>query len=181
MAWLDAAGDDEVLVRQSRAVGLPSGMPDIFGLAVRVPTGHGRHGDLLFASGGIGRFSRYTLVPTRTPYARPLTTLLPYRTPVGPVVLAVVFDDEQTAELSWSIGSGPWRSFASLVLEQHPREGADPLLSFDPVENQIPGLATYDWVRRLREPAYATAQRSRRSGTPLSSPDRPGAAPGAAG
>lgn len=36
--WLDTAGVDEVLVRQSRAIGLPAPLPDIFGLAVRVPT-----------------------------------------------------------------------------------------------------------------------------------------------
>ena len=57
-AWLDQAGDDQVLVRQSRAVGLPSPVPDIFGLAVRVPTEGGRHGDLLFASTGLGRLTR---------------------------------------------------------------------------------------------------------------------------
>ena len=37
-AWLDELGMDRVLLRQSRAVGLPSGLPDIFGLALRVPT-----------------------------------------------------------------------------------------------------------------------------------------------
>ena len=31
--WLDRTGDDRVLVRQSRAVGLPAPVPDIFGLA----------------------------------------------------------------------------------------------------------------------------------------------------
>jgi hypothetical protein len=48
-------------VRQSRAVGLPSPAPDIFGLAVRVPTEGGRHGDLLFATTGLGRITRFTL------------------------------------------------------------------------------------------------------------------------
>ena len=56
-AWLDDAGEDSVLVRQSRAVGLPAPVPDIFGLALRVPTGEGRHGDLLLASTGLGRLT----------------------------------------------------------------------------------------------------------------------------
>src|SRR5919199_4303697 len=60
-AWLDQAGEDEVLVRQSRAVGLPQVAPDIFGVAIRVPVPGGRHGDLLFASTGLGRLSRFTL------------------------------------------------------------------------------------------------------------------------
>src|SRR5689334_13350477 len=52
VAWLDQPGDDRVLVRRSRAIGLPSPAPDVFGLAVRVPT-DGGYGDLLFASTGL--------------------------------------------------------------------------------------------------------------------------------
>lgn len=162
-AWLDQAGDDQVLVRQSRAVGLPSPVPDIFGLAVRVPTEGGRHGDLLFASTGLGRLTRFTLTPARSPYVRPLTTLLPYRAPAGPVLLAAVFPDETTIALAWATRSGNWHPFAELVLHQDPVDEADMPLSFDPVRNALPGLETYDWIRRLREPAYTTARRSRGS------------------
>ena len=52
-AWLDEPGRDEVVVRVSRAIGLPDAVPDIHGLAVRVPTPAGV-GDLLFASTGWG-------------------------------------------------------------------------------------------------------------------------------
>jgi hypothetical protein len=162
-AWLDQAGADTVLVRQSRAVGLPPPAPDIFGLAVRVPTGGGRHGDVLFASTGLGRVSRFTLIPARSPYSRPLTTLLPYRTPAGPVLLSAVFQDETTVALAWAIGSGAWHRFARLVLHEDPVGQEDARLSFEPVGNVLPGLETYDSVRRLRAPAYATARRSRRS------------------
>ena len=34
--WLDEPGEDDVEVRRSRAIGLPSWLPDIHGLAVRV-------------------------------------------------------------------------------------------------------------------------------------------------
>lgn len=162
-AWLDRAGEDEVLARQSRAIGLPAPAPDIFGLAVRVPTQNGRHGDLLFASTGLGRLTRFTLTAARTPYGRPMTTLLPYRTPVGAVLLSAVFDDESTVGLSWAAGSGIWHRFAELVLHTSPGSGEDAPLSFDPIENVLPGLETYPWVRRLREPAYATARHSRGS------------------
>ncbi len=70
-AWLDHAGEDEAWVRQSRAVGLPPPAPDISGLAVRVATGHGRHGDLLFASTGLGRLTRFTLIPARPAHRTP--------------------------------------------------------------------------------------------------------------
>jgi hypothetical protein len=162
-AWLDQAGDDQVLVRQSRAVGLPSPVPDLFGLAVRVPTEGGRHGDLLFASTGLGRLTRFTLTPARSPYARPLTSLLPYRAPAGAVLLSAVFHDETKVALAWAIGSGGWHRFAELLLHNGPVDETDRPLSFDPVRNALPGLETYDWVRRLRQPAYTIARRSRGS------------------
>lgn len=161
-AWLDHTGDDHVLVRQSRAVGLPPRVPDIYGLAVRVPSEGGRHGDLLFASTGLGRLTRFTLTLARSPYGRPLTTLLPYRAPAGPVLLSAVYLDERTVALAWAIRSGGWHPFAELTLNKSPANEVDMPLSFDPVQNELPGLETYPWVRRLREPAYTTARRTRR-------------------
>jgi hypothetical protein len=162
-AWLDEAGDDQVVVRVSRAVGLPSPLPDIHGLALRVPTPGGGHGDLLLATTGLGRLTRFTLTAARSPYRRPLTTLLPYRTPTGAVVVAAQFRDDTTVGLAWARGRGRWHAFAELVLQEDPVREDDRLLSFDPVRNTLPGLATYGWVRRLREPAYATARRCRGS------------------
>ncbi len=160
-AWLDHVGDDPVLVRQSRAVGLPSPLPDIFGLAVRVPAEGGTHGDLLFASTGLGRLTRFVLTPARSPYGRPMTTLLPCRTPAGAVLLSAVFHDETRVALAWAVRSGAWHRFADLLLHDDPVDEPDLPLSFDPVRNVLPGLEPYDWVRRLRAPAYATARRSR--------------------
>jgi hypothetical protein len=160
--WLDEAGEDDVLVRQSRAVGLPAVAPDIFGVAVRIPLDEGRHGDLLFASTGLGRVSRYTLTASRSPYRRPLTTLLPYRTPAGPVLLAAVHVDERTLDLSCAVLSGPWTTFGQLRLDpDRPTTKPDVPISFDPLLNTLPGLENYGWVRRLREPSYLTARRSR--------------------
>ena len=162
-AWLDQTGDDDVLVRQSRAIGLPAAVPDIYGLAIRVPTEDDRHGDVLFASTGLGRLTRFTLTAARSPYRRPLTTLLPYRTPIGAVLLSAVFHDETRVELAWAIRSGGWNPFAELLLGQEAVDAADVPVSFDPVRNLLPGLEPYDWVRRLREPSYATARGSRRA------------------
>ncbi len=161
--WLDQTGEDQVLVRQSRAIGLPAPVPDIYGLAIRVPIAGGRHGDLLFASTGLGRVTRFTLTASRSPFRRPMTTLLPYRTSIGAVLLSATFQDERRVELGWAIGSGEWSPFAELVLDEDPIDGADLPVSFDPMSHVLPGLEPYDWVRRLREPSYATARRSRRS------------------
>jgi hypothetical protein len=156
--WLDEPGVGEVLVRVSQAVGLPSWLPDIQGLALRTDP-DGQPGDLLFATTGRGRVTRFLLTPSRG-LDRPMTTLLPYRTPTGPVLLGARRTDEHTFELSWATASGPWRDFAGLVLLPDGEE-RDPEISFDPVRNEVPGLDTYGWVRRLREPSYLQARRSR--------------------
>jgi hypothetical protein len=79
-------------VRESRSVGLPEGLPDIHGLAVRVTNPDGTPGDLLLATTGWGRLTRFVLTVSRTTYGRPMTTLLPYRTDAGPVLLGARSD-----------------------------------------------------------------------------------------
>jgi hypothetical protein len=156
--WVDHPGRDEVVARLSRAVGLPDALPDIHGLAVRVLGPQG-DGDILLASTGWGRFGRHVLTAGRRPGSRPLTTLLPYRTSRGAVLLGARESTPRTFELSWSRAGGSWHHFAELRLEDasHP----DQPISFDPVRNQLPGLEQYPWVVRLREPAYLKARRSR--------------------
>jgi hypothetical protein len=158
--FLDAAGIDEVVVRESRAIGLPHTLPDIHGLAIRVPTADGGHGDLLFASTGWGRVTRFVLTASRHRFGRPMTTLLPYRTAAGPVVLGARATSPETIELACAVGDGPWRHFADLRLSE--QDGGDGPVSFDPVLNTLPGLEQYGWVERLREPSYDEA-RARRS------------------
>jgi hypothetical protein len=160
-AWLDEAGEDRVLVRRSRAIGLPAPAPDIFGVAIRVLLDEDGPGDLLFASTGLGKLTRYTLTPAFTADGRPMTTLMPYRTPSGPLLLSATAQDADNLALSWAVGAGSWHTFAELVLDADPSDESDQPLSFDPIRNQLPGLEIYDWVRRLREPAYLTARRTR--------------------
>ena len=153
---LDEPGVDAVTVRVSRATGLPEPLPDIHGLAVRVPLPDGSHGDLLLASTGLGPASRFLLKPGRHP--RALTTLLPYGTPTGPLLLAATEQSDERYDLMWARPRGPWHPWGRLVLGEH---GGDPLITFDPVANPFPALEHPAWVRRLREPAYAQARRSR--------------------
>ena len=157
-AWVDEPGRDEVVVRLSRAIGLPDAVPDIHGLAVRVPTPAGV-GDLLFASTGWSPLGRFVLTFGGGPESRPLTTLLPYRTAAGPALLGVRAIDPQVYEMSWCRPRGEWQPFAELKLTDD--EAPNQAMSFDPVRNQLPGLTQYAWVRRLREPSYRTARRSR--------------------
>jgi hypothetical protein len=156
--FLDEAGTDEVLIRESRATGLPRPLPDIHGLALRVPNSDGTVGDVLFATNGFGWLTRFLLVPTLTTYGRPMTTLLPYDTAAGPVLLGVRAVGQDRLALLFAVGEGPWREFGELLMSE--RESDDEI-SFDAVRNTLPGLRQYAAVRRLREPAYATARSTR--------------------
>jgi hypothetical protein len=156
--WLDQPGEDDVLVRLSRAIGLPGALPDIHGLAVRIPV-EGGVGDLLFASTGWGRLSRYVLTAARSPQARPMTTLLPYRAPVGAVLLGARANGAESFELSCATRDSDFQVFADLRLSRCAVD--DPDVSFDPVRHQLPGLDQYPAVERLREPAYRRARDSR--------------------
>ncbi|HWJ12048.1 MAG TPA: hypothetical protein VNS46_21880 [Nocardioides sp.] len=163
VAWLDQPGEDEVLVRASRAIGLPGGLPDFAGLAVRVPDGRSRFGDVLLASTGWNPVARHLLVPRRRP-DRPLTTLLPYRTPSGPIVIGARPVDVRGYELSWALVGRAWHPLGELTLQRPLPEETDP--SFDPVLNPLPGLEQYSWVVHLREYSYAAARRLRGEGAP---------------
>jgi hypothetical protein len=155
--WLDRTGDDTVLVRTSRAVGLPTPLPDIHGLAVRVQVGAG-FADLLFATTAWNRVGRHVLVPT-VGVGPKLSTLLPYRTAVGPVVFGAR-SVGTSYQLYWTRVGGTWRDLGELRVDA-PTE-PDAVVSFDPVLNHPPDITPYSWVTRLRERAYATA-RSHRS------------------
>lgn len=156
--WLDDPGSDRVLVRISRAVGLPGALPDIHGLALRFPLGATECADVLFATTGWNRVGRHLLLPGWSP-ARPMTTLLPYRSPAGPVVLGVRPVDERRFRLWWALAGHSWHPLGELVIDDGP--DPDEAISFDPVAHPVPGLEQYPWVVRLRERSYATARASR--------------------
>lgn len=160
VAFLDEAGEDDVLLRESRAAGLPAPLPDVHGLALRVLLPDGP-GDVLMNTAGFGRWTRYALVPTRSAYARPLSTLIPYRTTAGPVLLGARGLGPDLLEVSCAVDGGPFRAFGEVELG--PGHG-DQDLSFDPVAHTLPGLKQYDVARRLRAPSYAAARSSRGEG-----------------
>lgn len=155
--WLDESGIDQALVRLSAAVGLPDGWPDFKGIAIRtrVPDGQA---DLLLATTGAGAMTRFMLAPARSATGHVHTCLLPYRGPDGPVMLAAVPADEGRFTLLCATLTGPWQTFGDLELFE-PQPGNP---SFDPIEQaSLPGLDHYNWVRRLRAPAYRTAREER--------------------
>jgi hypothetical protein len=163
VAWLDEAGTDHVAVRLSRSLGLPAPRPDILGLAVRIPTEPGQFGDVLLATTGTGLLGRYVLLPTRRHGLRAYTSLFPYQTLAGPLLLAAIptAGSPQLYELAYARPTGPWLSFGTLEVMQTTFRGDDLDLSFDPVLNVVPGLETYDWAAQLRRFSYAASRRAR--------------------
>ena len=163
--WIDEPGSDDAQVRLSRAIGLPGGWPDIFGLAIRIPVGPDRHGDVLFATTGRNVVGRFALLPRRLPTTGTYSTLIPYRTAAGPLLLSARPGRDRTFTLACARPARRWRTFGELTLESVPPgdlgDAADVGPSFDPVLNQIPGLAYYPWASRLREGAYRAARQSR--------------------
>ncbi|MCD9154820.1 hypothetical protein [Aeromicrobium duanguangcaii] len=153
--WLDEPGRDPALVRVSAAIGLPHGWPDLQGVAIRLPDQQGA--DLLLGSTGAGRLSRFLLRPVR-PSSRHLTsTLVPYRGPAGPILLAAVQTQPEEYVLLRAEGTGEWIGFAHLRLLHETDE--EP--SYDPIRRPLPGLRNYAWVSRVRAPAYRVARSSR--------------------
>lgn len=176
VAWIDTAGDDDVVVRLSRGGGLPLWAPDIEGLALRW-TGEGRPVDLLLASTGWRPGARHVLVPRRSAGRGGYTTLLPFRGPRGPVLLGahplprrrlppdpvargrLLATEPLRLRLLWAPLTGPWQRFGALVVGGPASARPDPPMRFDP-QKAPPGLVTYPWVTALRNPAYLAARRA---------------------
>lgn len=159
--WLDEPGTDNVLVRLSRATGLPKPLPDVMGLALRVPLEDGGHGDLLLSTTGIGKVTRYLLRPVRRAAAS-YTSLFPYRAAQGPLLLAAIAESkrETTFHLAWARPTGSWQRFGLLELPE-PLPAGDSALSFEPVAHPVPGLPSYRWAADLRRSPYAASRRAR--------------------
>jgi hypothetical protein len=170
--WLDATGRDDVLVRISRGAGLPPALPDLLGLAVRVPGE--RPVDLLLSSTGRGRWTRRVPV-LRRDAATTYGSIMGYRSARGTVLLAAdpaggplpTAGDRLAAAapgrvvtLSASVGRGPWQPFGTVRLGEASTP-PDRELPFDAVQHPPPGLVADGPMARFRRPAYAAARAAR--------------------
>lgn len=174
-AWIDRPGVDTGRARLSRSIGLPAHLPDIQGLALTLDVPGGR-ADLLLATVGRGRVTRFVLTPHRAPSAGPWSSLFPYRAPSGLLLVGVLAAPRglpsAPAELAASLAAEPWDvtlAHASLTGRWHPFARAriggavgpatDAPVRFDPVLHPLPGLAVPPALATLREPSYVSARR----------------------
>ncbi|SDN96594.1 phosphodiesterase [Geodermatophilus sp. DSM 45219] len=178
--WPAGPGEQPATVRLSRGAGLPAPLPDVLGLAVRVPGPDGPV-DLLLSTAGLGRLTRRVPVPRRDATG-PYSSIMGYRSAAGPVLLAAtagpgarpvvaepgpVADAARAGRLGFTLaaapGAGEWRPFARLRL-LGPLPDGDPDLHFDAVRHPPPGLVPDGPMARFRAPAYAAAQEARGRG-----------------
>ena len=136
----------------------------MLGIALRVQL-DSRPADLLFSTTGRGVPGRFLLCPRRAATVSPTThsTLQPYRTPTGPVVLAAtpsINDSGIELRVSAARPTGAWHEFGSVHVDTRGTAHDEPV-SFDPMLNEFPEMPNYRWISRLREGAYRAARRSR--------------------
>jgi hypothetical protein len=151
-----ARGRHGCTVRWSRSVGLPSPLPDIEGLAVRLDD---PAADLLFSATGTGPVGRFVLLPRLPGRHGPQSTLLPVRSGAGSLLLKVTPLDGEEPPARWELAVAGARSAWNAVGTLHVAWGDDEPLRFDPVAHPLPGTSQYPVVTTLREPAYAAARR----------------------
>ena len=176
--WLDEAGTQPVAVRLSRGAGLPAPLPDLLGLAVRLPSDSGAPIDLLLSSTGRGAVTRLLPAPRRDT-AAVYSSIMGYRSDAGTLRIAALPEDDdlpsEPAPLAQAVardglsftlavarGLGPWVPFGRLVLGE-PAGPLDPAIRFDAVLHPPPGLVPDGPMARFRAPAYAKARAAGRS------------------
>jgi hypothetical protein len=148
-------------VRLSRGLGLRPPLPDVFGLALRLPDVYGqeRHQDFLLASSGESAVRRRLLRPTLGPRTGTYSSLLPYD--VGGRRLLVgarpAPDSTDGFDLLLASPTGPWREAARLTLGRRLDDSVARALRFDPW-NSGGGLVPAGLVNRVRGAAYRGSQ-----------------------
>ena len=151
-ALLDTPGRHQGVVRLSRGAGLPAPLPDVEGLALRLP-GQGVGGaplDLLINSAW-----RYVFVPSVL--APTWSAILPHRTGSDRLVLLGARPEDGGFTLLVADPLGPWRQWGRLALGAE-LDGED--LRFAPTVGAA-DLRPVELFRALRAQSYDASQAAR--------------------
>jgi hypothetical protein len=175
---LERAATYPALVRCSRSTGLPEPLPDVLGIAVRLPGayGDGADQDLLFSSAPDRAVLRGVLFPARSFLRGAFSTLLPYQVGRRRLVLWLrpvpkrpggggrafaqlrrAVDGTAGFELWAGGGLRRPRVIGRLSLTGPLPDGVADQVRFNPWTTG-PGLRPAGWVNRLRRPSYAASQ-----------------------
>jgi hypothetical protein len=155
--------EHEALVRLSRGLGVRPPLPDVFGLAVRLPDvyGPGAHQDFLLASSGGGPLGRRLLRPALGSGAGMYSSLLPYEIGARRLLVgarATASSPTIAFELLVASPAGTWRGVGRLTLGRRLDDSAARALRFDPW-NTGGGIIPVGLINRLRAAAYRGSRR----------------------
>jgi hypothetical protein len=172
----------DVVGRVSKAIGLRGRLPDLIGLALRMPPAANAvtPWDVLMVSAGSGVLTRVALRPTLSWTGTTLSTLMPLRhdggwwwvkaeltTEVGgglslDTVREAIGGGGLFFDVQQAHGTGPFEPLAQVTLTSVIPTDGDHDVSFDPTRNTGPGIGLGpEWLTELRERAYELSRRGR--------------------
>lgn len=180
----------EVLVRLSKGIGTPGALPDVIGLAFRLPASDSPVGespappwDVLLASAGSGRLSRFGVRPVVRWSGQPMSSVMPLRYQgtnwwLRAQILSAVdgggvsldgirtglHDGPLTVAIDQAAGFAPFHPLARLTIKDVVPQDEISDVDFDPVLRTAPGvqLAPH-WLSNLRLQAYRRSREGRHS------------------
>jgi len=147
-----------VLVRFSRGAGLPDALPDVLGIAIRIPDadGAGHPQDLMLSTGGGSPLARRLLVPRRDYRGSTYTSLISYQV-AGHDLLVAALPAHDGFLLATAAGGSAWTPFARLSLGAQLPEEQSRELSFS-VTHDAGGFRIGGRWRAARAGAYDAAR-----------------------
>lgn len=158
---LDEPATHQVVARVSRALGLPSPIPDIAGLAIRFPDLGSSAGplDVLLATTGGPPGLRHLLLPE--PIGRTFSSVLPYRTGTGRRLL---LGARRSSDATWELLAAPihgrWEPWGSMTLRSALPEQRSVELRYLPTLG-APDLQPVKLFRAMRHKSYRQSQAHR--------------------
>jgi hypothetical protein len=157
---LSTPAEHRVIVRLSRSLGLPSPLPDLFGIAIRVPDayGPGRHQDLLLVTSADFPIVHHVFLPARGPHGRPYTSSLPYRSGDETFIVGALPRGAKWFDIAVASPMGRFRPVAELRLGQRLPAELD-ALRFNPW-NTGGGMDPVGVLNGARDVAYTLSQAS---------------------
>ncbi|MDP8955789.1 MAG: hypothetical protein M3N24_02365 [Actinomycetota bacterium] len=175
-------GSHQVIARLSRGAGLPRGLPDVLGLAIKLPDFNGprKDQDFLLVSAASAPIARHLLLPAAVFGSRTFSTVLPYAvhgevllygTLPSPPPERVIGLDLQNLDEAVEQGrlrfrfavatlTGPWRRIGELRLERPLSQELSDTLRFNPW-NTSERIRPVGPLNRLRANAYPASQEAR--------------------
>ena len=174
----------DVVGRVSKGIGLPGGLPDIIGLAIKIPPQPfaATPWDILMASAGSGSgvLTRFALRPV-TSWRAPMSSLMPLRyddrywwvraqMTAGPDASGLSLDDisEQIGDggiefvLDQAAGTGDFQPLARVRFDEVIAAGPSNGVAFDPTINTAPGVKLApEWLTEIRRRAYERSRKGR--------------------